>query len=33
MSNSTEINVIYRYILSHCLSKAMLISLIAKLGN
>jgi len=33
MSNPTETNVKYRYLLSHCLSKAMLISLVAKLEN
>jgi len=33
MSNPTETNVKYRYLLSRCLSKVMLISLVAKLEN
>jgi len=33
MSNPTETNVKYRYLLSRCLSKAMRISLVAKLEN
>jgi len=33
MSNPTETNVKYHYLLSRCLSKAMLISLVAKLKN
>jgi len=33
MSNPTKTNVKYRYLLSRCLSKAMLICLVAKLEN